>query len=400
MASESEVLEIAERFLREEIAPNAAEIDTDPEVLRTALNGLCERHLMTLRRPIEYGGPGVSEGAFRHFQEQVARYSGTLAFLQTQHQSAGSMIAKSKNESLKLEYLPKMGNGERLLGIGFSQLRRSGPPLVRARPVKGGYMLDGHVPWVTGYSFYHEFLIGATLPDGDAVFGVVPFDNVDSEAEGELSDYVEGTSLVEISAQSLLGASITGLEASFRPDVPDALPTTCSIKLSAPMHLAAMEAALTVTADLENWFLPDRLVCFIQPADWIKNNDMINIVLQGHFALGCARGSLDVLQAAAEKKGLAFLQDAYKALDRELEECRAATQNPGDDRESPIDRLAIRAWAIDLAVRCAHAAVAASSGAANSLQHPAQRLYREALVYTVSAQTPAIMEATLKRLAR
>ena len=36
--------------------------------------------------------------------------------------------------------------------------------------------------------------------------------------------------------------------------------------------------------------------------------------------------------------------------------------------------------------------------AANSIHHPAQRVYREALVYTVSAQTTAIMEATLKRI--
>jgi len=33
------------------------------------------------------------------FQELVARYSGALAFLQTQHQSAAAMLVQSQNES-------------------------------------------------------------------------------------------------------------------------------------------------------------------------------------------------------------------------------------------------------------------------------------------------------------
>lgn len=75
----------------------------------------------------------------------------------------------------------------------------------------------------------------------------------------------------------------------------------------------------------------------------------------------------------------------------------ANAQKSADDSTTP-ERLKVRAWAIDFAVRCAHAAITSSSGAANSIHHPAQRIYREALVYTVSAQTPAVMEATLQRL--
>lgn len=342
----------AEAFLATEVKPNAIKIDFDPEALRVALKGLCDNNLMALRVPAAFGGPEVSEVTFRHFQESVARYSGSLAFLQTQHQSAASMISKSENEALRHAYLPKMSSGERLVGIGFSQLRRGGPPIMRAESCDGGYLLNGNVPWITGWSFYPEFLIGATLPDGSAVFGIVP-----------------------LTAQQ-------------------------GISISEPMKLAAMESAQTVTADFENWFLADDLVAFIKPAGWIQNNDMINITLQGHFALGCARGSLDVVEANAVKKPLPFLTAAFEALSNELEDCRAATTSAQGqpNEETTTERLKIRAWAIDLAVRCAHAAITSSSGAANSINHPAQRLYREALVYTVSAQTPAIMEATLDRL--
>jgi len=356
MPRDREILDIAERFLNEEVAPQSVEIDLHREALRRALNGLCQRELMALRRPQEYGGPAVAEPTFRQFQEEVARYSGSLAFLQTQHQSAVSMLAKSDNEELKREYLPFMGNGDKLVGIGFSQLRRKGDPMMKAESCDGGYLLNGHVPWITGWSFYPEFLIGATLPDGQAVFGIVPLTHSDDK--------------------------------------------NGKVTVSEPMRLAAMESAMTVTADFVNFHLAEEKVALIKPSNWIQNNDLINITLQGHFALGCARAGLDILQIAAEKKGLPFLRDAYQKLNEELEECRQATTTAQatPNEESTTERLQIRAWAIHLAVRCAHAAVAASSGAANSLSHPAQRVYREALVYTVSAQTTPIMEATLKRI--
>lgn len=355
---DSSPLHSALAFLRDEVAPRAHAIDSDPEALREALQGLCARGLMALRRPHAYGGPAISEGEFREFQETVARYSGALAFLQTQHQSAVAMLARSDNEELKQAWLPRMADGGRLLGIGFSQLRRPGHPQCRAIPIAGGdYRLDGEVPWITGWTFYDHFLIGAERPDGVAVFGIVPF--VATECDGG------------------------------------------SIALSEPMRLAAMESPLTVSARLDGWRLSGEHVAFHRPPGWIHQNDLINITLQGFFAIGCAQGSLDVIEAAHARRPAEFLRETHEALAAEIAECRrrlVAAQHQGED--TTPERLALRAWAIDLAVRCAHAAVAASGGAANSLRHPAQRLYREALVYTVSAQTTPIMEATLRRLAR
>src|SRR5690348_1443399 len=103
MDKDREILQTADAYFREEVAPNAAHIDLHPEAVRTALHGLCTRNLMALRRPDRYGGPALSEPSFRQFQERMARYSGSLSFLQTQHQSAVSMLARSDNEGLKSE---------------------------------------------------------------------------------------------------------------------------------------------------------------------------------------------------------------------------------------------------------------------------------------------------------
>ncbi|MEQ1822546.1 MAG: acyl-CoA dehydrogenase family protein [Fimbriimonadaceae bacterium] len=345
MSIASQMLKIAEDFLLSEVRPRAQEIDGDVAALGWALDGLAERGLLGLKL-----NPEVSEPDFRKFQELVARASGSLAFLQTQHQSAASLIAKSDNEDLKAEYLAQMATGAMRLGIGFSQLRRPGPPIMKATPSEGGYSLAGTVPWITGLDFYSEFVIGATLPTGEAVFGLVPFDN------------------------------------------------TSEISLGSVMPLCAMESAQTVSGEITNHFLPEEKVLFTRPSSWIANNDMINITLQGHFALGCAQAGIDVIRQAYERKPFDFIVNSADHLLTELEECRAAATRSQELAESTQGRLHIRAWAIDLAVRCAHAAIAASGGASNSRAHPAQRIYREALVYTVSAQTTEIMAATLNRL--
>jgi alkylation response protein AidB-like acyl-CoA dehydrogenase len=350
------LLDSIESYLRESVAPLASEMDSEPEVLREALRGMGDRSLLALRVPKVWGGKEVSEQTYRRFQQLVPRYSGALAFLQTQHQSAAEMLAKSKNESLKRQYLPYMGNGQLLVGVGFSQLRRKGDPPVRAIPVEGGYYLDGEVPWVTGFGFFQDFIVGAALPDGRAVYGIVPCVATWQDAGG-------------------------------------------AIAFSEAMELGAIASTNTVTATLTHWFLSEERVLFINPPHAIHENDKKNVLHHGFFALGCARAGLDILEAAHHTKQLPFISNAYESLNDELTRCNAAMLEAlPPQSQSWEERLQLRAWAINLAVRCASAAVTVSSGAANYRNHAAQRVYREALVFTVSGQTTAVMEATLARL--
>jgi kynurenine formamidase len=89
------------------------------------------------------------------------------------------------------------------------------------------------------------------------------------------------------------------------------------------------------------------------------------------------------------------------SLKDELNDCRCRIRAALVDASIDFQRkLYLRAWAIDLATRIAHAAVTVSSGAANYMHNNAQRVYREALVFTVTGQTRDVMAATLKRLTR
>lgn len=337
-------------YLQREVAPRAGEIDESPEALREAIEGLASAGLLGLRVAPEYGGKGFSQAEFRRFQEECARCSGTLAFLQTQHQSACAMVGKSPNEDLKRRVLPEMASGRLRSGIAFSQLRRKGAePMLRADRTDTGVVFDGKAPWLTGVGFFSHCVTAGTQPNGKPIF------------------------------------------AMHRLDVP-------GLSLSEPMRLASMEPAQTVSAVFESVAIPNEDILYEQPENWIDDNDMLNIALQSPFALGCAGAALDIVAVNAERKAIPAIANAHRELSEKLELCReeayGAMDNPEDRRRS----LAARAWAIEMALRCAAAAVVSSSGAGNSMRHPAQRVYREALVFSVSAQTGAIMEATLNRL--
>jgi alkylation response protein AidB-like acyl-CoA dehydrogenase len=348
-------LNSVEKFFQESVAPQAEKIDRNSNSLKATLKAMGDRNLLALRVPKKWGGAELDETTFERFQMLSARASGTLAFLQTQHQSAGNLIATSANEFLKQAYLPHLASGRVLVGVGFSQLRRQGEPLTKATPIAKGYHLNGEVPWITGFNFFQEFIIGATLPNGDAIYGIVPFREACS-AGG-------------------------------------------SIHFSAPMQLTAMAATNTVSAKLNNWLLERDRVININPSSAIAHKDRKNVLHHGFFALGCARAGLDIVESAYRRKNLSFVKQAFETLNRELTSCSEAMFEALNSQERSFEqKLPLRAWAINIAGKCSQAAIAVSSGAANSIQHPAQRVYREALMFAVFGQTTAVMEATLERL--
>jgi kynurenine formamidase/alkylation response protein AidB-like acyl-CoA dehydrogenase len=352
----SSFLNSAKSYLSETVALKANEIDKSKDALLEALQGLGNLDLLALKVPEKWGGKEFSDFDYGTFQELVARYSGALAFLQTQHQSAAGMLVAGDNSTLQQEYLPLMGSGKVLLGVGFSHLRRRGKPIITALTVPGGYRINGVVPWITGFGFFPEFIVAATLPDGGAVFGIAPFQNVQQQ-EGEIT-------------------------------------------FSSPAQLAAMNSTNTVSATLSNWFVPEEFVVSIKQPGWIQENDRKNLLRATFLAFGCAEAGLDVIKSAFEKKSLSFIDDAFNSLQAELNSCRSAIAFSKQEEVDFTRKLQLRAWAIDLTTRIAHAAVTVSSGAANYNHHAAQRVYREALVFTVSGQSSAIMEATLASLTR
>ena len=361
-----DILSSTETYLQQCVSPGAEVIDSDSEALKIALTGLEDRSLLALRVPQKWGGSEISLPIFYEYQELTARYSGALSFLQTQHHSATAMLASSDNEMLKNRCLRAIAQKELRLGVGFSHLRRSssraflriasltltGNPAVTATSAKDGYLLSGKVPWITGFGLFQKFIVAAVLPDDRAVFGLLPFANIESESG--------------------------------------------KIVFSEVMQLIAINSTNTVTATIDNWLLNESEIISVKPVGWIAENDSKNILNFVPATFGCIRAGLDVIAAVAAAKNSPFVVAACQKLEQKLD--RLKQNFAQSQHSSKAEQLALRAEAIDLAVRCGHAAVAVSSGAANGTLHRAGRVYREALVYTVSGQTKDVMEATLDRI--
>lgn len=347
---EENILQQGEIFLEKEVFLKSDAIDRDSNMLKKFFYKMNDINssFFQLKLAKNLGGIDISNLGFYSWQIMITKYSGALSFLQTQHQSAIAILSQSKNETIKEKYLAKILTENQFCGVGFSHLRRQGKPSLTAIPTEKGYQLTGFVPWITGYDIFSYFIIGATLPDGKELYGIVPFQNNDN------------------------------------------------LEFSTPMKLSAMNSTNTVTATLNQWFLSSEDVVMIQPSQAIHQKDEENVLHHGFFALGCSLAGLRVLKDNCQKINLQKVTDSYVQLKHQTENLQRKMLNivnyPNGNFEKKLD---LRVEAISLAYRCAIAAIISSKGEANQEYHSANRIYREALVYSVSGQTIPILTNSL-----
>ncbi len=335
-------LESARAWLQATLTPRAQALDTQTEALSEALAALGREGLLGVRVPATHEGAEWSDTDLLAWQQACARSSGALAFLQAQHHSACAVVAASQDPAVKARWLPTLARGERTSGIAFSHLRRSEPALT-ARRVDGGWRLDGKAPWVTGHRLFTHCTTAAALSDQSGTLFVLH---------------------------------------PFRADQ--------GLTVGPVLALAALTAANTVTLTYADYFVPDDQVLALAPADWISAKDRQAVASQGMLALGCAWAAVDHL---GDQPAANLLAAQLQHLETEL----LALVGCG---ERYADALTVRSRVIVAMGRCAHAAVVAAAGSANLAGHPTQRIWREALVFTVLSQTPDVRAATLDALTR
>jgi alkylation response protein AidB-like acyl-CoA dehydrogenase len=164
-----------------------------------------------------------------------------------------------------------------------------------------------------------------------------------------------------------------------------------------------MNASATAELTLTHWFIPQAHWLSESDRETMRKNDRNGVLGATAMPLGCAAASVRLLCQTAERRNIPAVHRAASSFGAEWQAAQAQVREwsgRGGEPEFFTNAVRIRAWCIELAVRAAHAAVAASSGAANMLTHPGQRLLREAMFYTIQAQTHEVMDATLARLER
>jgi alkylation response protein AidB-like acyl-CoA dehydrogenase len=320
--------------------PAAMQVDAADRIPASHLDALAAAGLYGLAGPPSAGGRDADLASFCAVIEIMA--SGCLAttFVWLQHHSAVRALAASANPGLRSAWLPALCAGAKRAGIALGGAR-PGPPLLRARVVPGGYLLDGTAPWVTGWNLIDVVHALARDESGNIVGALLP-------------------------AQAGHGLSVSYLS------------------------LAAVNASRTVELRFTEYFVASSLVTGLtSAADWLAR-DAGALRANGSLPLGLAARCVRLLaqavpevQAAPDAQATPDAQAA--ALDGELPAIRAAL-----DAAGPGSMPAARAAAAELAFRAAGTLVAAAgSRSILTSEHP-QRLAREAMFLLVFGSRPAI----------
>lgn len=331
----------ARRIADEVLWPRAQKTDQDTALPIDNIRTLADAGLLGVNVPRELGGLGGGLKEVADMFEVIGSGCGVTIFVALQHMLACSHVASSMNQPMRTRWLPEMAAGRTFATVAFSQLRRPGPPMVRCTRRGEAYVFDGTAPWSTGWGLARQIVLGGTLDDGGLVYALVP-------------------------------ADAKGLTAS------------------APMKLCAMNASATVTLTCNSVEVgPERFIKQIT-REQLARSDQRGMFLLAHLSHGVTRGSLRHLATILQQRP----GDALAAAISRIESKLAAIRH---EAESWVDRtgdsaygqaaVRIRAASIALSMSAAQAAVVASAGIANSLDHPGQRLFREAMLFSLTAQT-------------
>lgn len=353
----------AERLARDVLAPAAEAVDRSTEVPGTHLSALAGAGLLGLSGPSSHGGHQAPRPVVRSVYEALAAACGATFFVWVQHHAPVRLLAASPNEGLRDELLADLCSGRRLGAVAFAHLRRDPVPLVASAGPGGGLVLDGEAPWVTSWGMAATVAVGAQLGNDKVVFVALP------------------------------AQAGPGLEASV------------------PLALAAMGATRTVRLRFDGLSVPaSRVICTVDRAEW-RERDRAGAAQPHPAAFGVAGAATSRLVALAPETAAALEAERIALRARSYETADEAADHPPSDDPSAheaADRRAawlgelveLRARSLELAIRATTALVVASGGRAMSLDHPAQRLVREAAFYTIQAQTASVRQATLGLLMR
>jgi alkylation response protein AidB-like acyl-CoA dehydrogenase len=264
---------------------DAPAVDTAETIPSEHLTALGDAGLYGLLAPRAEGGLGLNDPAVCSVVEELS--SGCLAstFVWVQHfRLLGAMLDQGAPAPLRQKYLHRAITGEVKGGVALTGLL-PGPPRLIARPVPGGWRLEGEAPWVSGWGIVDVIVVLARSPEGRVV-----------------------TLLLDAKPQP--GLSVT------------------------PLGLVALNSTRTVRARFGGVFVRAEMVIGEQGYDSARAQSE-RLRLNGSLALGLVRRCCSLLGPSA--------------LDRELVDCRRALDAANPARmpaaRAWASELAIRAAA-------------------------------------------------------
>ena len=188
-----------------------------PRVLMAARHEKFDREIMNeagemgfLGSTIEgYGCAGLNYVSYGLVAREVERVdSGYRSAISVQSSLVMHPINAYGSEAQKQKYLPKLATGEWVGCFGLTEPNHGSDPasmLTRARPVDGGYIVNGAKMWITNSPIADVFVVWAKLEDADGKVG-----GQEAIHGFVLEKGMKGLTAPKIEGKMSLRASITG----------------------------------------------------------------------------------------------------------------------------------------------------------------------------------------------
>ncbi|MEV7081146.1 acyl-CoA dehydrogenase family protein [Streptomyces sp. NPDC093516] len=335
----------ARRLARDLLVPQAERVDRT-EVPAGHLEAIRRAGLLGVGAPREYGGADAPVAVARESAEILAGACCSTWFVQTQHHTPVKLIA-THDSPVRERLLRPLATGELLAGIAFAHVRAFPRVPVRAVAERGGWRFDGRVPWYTGWGLNDVMLLAGVTDTAEVVFVVA-----DAREQPGLTP-------------------------------------------SAPMRLAALTAARTVSLELDGLWVPEESVVLRMEREEFARIDLPRAANASPAVFGVAGAALELLAGTPE--GEATARALRERLDGVRRESYALADHPAPHACVP-ERLAVRTRAFDVMRAATTAAIVAGGGRAMALDNRAQQLAREGLFLLVQGQTADARRAHLASL--
>ncbi len=153
---------------QDKVRPRAREIDETGEYPDDLFTLFGQAGLFGLGLPVEYGGGGAGTLGLTLAIEEVAKYSNTAALMLLLSRLPTGPLLIAGTEAQKQRYLPGIAAGETRAAFGLSEPQAGSDVaamLTRARPVPGGWQLNGVKCWMSGVAQADWYTIFAKTGD-------------------------------------------------------------------------------------------------------------------------------------------------------------------------------------------------------------------------------------------
>ncbi|MFE8961193.1 acyl-CoA dehydrogenase family protein [Streptomyces iakyrus] len=336
----------AERLADDLLLPEAERVDQEG-VPASHVEAVKRAGLLGVVAPREYGGADAPVAVARETAEILAGACCSTWFVQTQHHTPVKLLA-TYDSPVREKLLRPLATGELMAGIAFAHVRAFPRVPVRAVAEKGGWRFEGRVPWYTGWGLNDVMLLAGVTDSAEVVF-------VFAEAREQ----------------------------------PGLTP-------SAPMRLAALTAARTVSLELDGLWVPDESVVLRTTQEEFALVDLPRAANASPAVFGVADAALDLVARTPDD------EETARSLRARLDEIRREAYALADRPAAPgcvPERLAVKTRAYDLLRAATTAAIVAGGGRAMDLGSRAQRLAREGMFLLVQGQTAEARRRHLGSLA-